>query len=67
VNGPGAVVVVLQTLGRMSETSKLVSVYAEGNGRSLPRGGLDHRHDASADGLGESMPGGHDGGQIGVV
>src|SRR5262249_21837302 len=31
-----------------------------------PRGGADHRHDAGADGLGESSPGGHDGGQIGI-
>jgi hypothetical protein len=30
-------------------------------------GGLDHRHDAGADGLGESIPGGHDGGQIGIT
>ena len=32
---------------------------------SLPRGGLDHGHDAGADGLGESIPGVDDGGQVG--
>jgi hypothetical protein len=30
------------------------------------RGGPDHGHDAGADGGGEAIPGGHDGGQVGV-
>src|SRR5262245_60105600 len=53
--------------------SALSPGFGEGGGR-LPRSppmhslrsGLDHRHDAGLDGGGESIPGGHDGGQFGV-
>jgi len=30
-------------------------------------GGLDYRQDAGTQGIGQIRPGGHDGGQIGVV
>src|SRR4051812_25854980 len=73
--GPGdpqvlrAVVTLAITSGQLSGAATTVLGSASPYGRPPPRllrGGLDHRHDAVADGLGQPIPGTHDEGEIGV-